>query len=148
MSEEIQGSQFHAIVEAAAAQCRTSLVIPSGVAVLAYQKGAIESEIEKSLASFGLAVVWLPFETIHSIPGCVPAFYDEAELIAQVIESALFNQTGVDGTLVRDAVVSALVGSDLDGRLAEPLSEHRIIRADTEEEIIREITFKTAVQMS
>jgi hypothetical protein len=144
MSEQKQRSQFHAISEAAAELIRASTHIPEGVAVVAYEKGEIESEIDKSLAALGLAVIVLPFETIHAIPGCAPAFYDEAELIVHVVESTLLNATGIDGTALRDFVIAALVGSDLDGLLSEELGEHRIIRADSEDETIREITFKTA----
>jgi hypothetical protein len=131
-------SQFQAIVEAAADLIRESVQIPSDVAVVAYQRGEVESEIERAMATLGAAVVVLPFETVHA---------DEAELIVHILENPTLNATGVDGQALRDAVVLALAGDDLDGRLAAHLSEHRIIRADAEDLTIREITWKTAVQM-
>jgi hypothetical protein len=140
-------SQFQAIVEAAADLIRESVQIPSDVAVVAYQRGEVESEIERAMATLGAAVVVLPFETVHAVEGSIPPFYDEAELIVHILENPTLNATGVDGQALRDAVVLALAGDDLDGRLAAHLSEHRIIRADAEDLTIREITWKTAVQM-
>ena len=69
-------SLFHAISDAASAAIRASGGIPAAVAVVSYERGAIESEIEHSLAQLGLCVVVLPFEPIHAIPGTVPPFYD------------------------------------------------------------------------
>lgn len=140
-------SQFHEIAQMAAAAIRLSPAIPAAVAVLAYERGEIESEIERALATLGLAVVVLPFEPIHSLPGAVPAFYDEAELPVQILENPVLNATGMDGAAARDAVALALGGSDLDGLLAEPLSEHRIARADAEDLTVREMTWKTAAQL-
>lgn len=140
-------SQFHAIVEAAAEMIRRSPGMPAAVAVVAYERGAIESEVERSLATLGLAVVVLPFEPIHALAGAVPAFYDEAELIVHILENPVLNATGMDGAAARDAVAVILGGEDLGGLLAEPLSEHRITRADSEELTIREMTWKTAAQL-
>jgi len=141
-------SQFHAICEAAAALIRTSCGIPAGVSVVAYERGEIESEIERSISQLGLCVIVLPFEPIHSIPGTVPPFYDEAELVVHIVENPLMNSSGVDGTLLRDAVALALCGEDLGGLVAEPLSEHRIQRADDADLTIREMTWKTAAQLN
>lgn len=141
-------SQFHGIVEAAAELIRRSPGLPAGVAVMAYERGEIESEVERSLATLGLAVVVLPFEPIHAMDGAVPAFYDEAELIVHILENPVLNVTGMDGAAARDAVAVTLGGDDLGGLLAAPLSEHRILRADSEELTIREITWKTAAQLN
>jgi hypothetical protein len=140
-------SQFHSICEAAAEAIRRSPGIPAGVAVVAYERGDIESEIERSISQLGLCVIVLPFEPGHSYPGTVPPFYDEADLIVHVVENPLMNSTGVDGTFLRDAVALALCGSDLEGLLADVLSEHRIQRADDGELTIREMTWKTAAQL-
>jgi hypothetical protein len=140
-------SQFHSICEAAADMIRTSAGLPAGVSVVAYERGEIESEIEKSISQLGLCVIVLPFEPVHSYPGTHPAFYDEAELIVHVVENTAINSTGVDGTYVRDQVALALGGSDLDSLLAAPLGEHRIQRADDGELTIREMTWKTAAQL-
>jgi hypothetical protein len=140
-------SQFQAITEAAAGLIRASATIPAEVPVVPYVRGDIESEVERGLAGLGAAVVVLPFEPIHAVDGAVPPFYDEAELIVQILENPGLNATAVDGAALRDAVVLALTGDDLDGRLAAHLSEHRIVRADAEDLTIREITWKTAVQM-
>ncbi len=140
-------SQFNEIAQAAAAAIRQSPAIPAGVPVVAYERGAVESEIERAMASLGLAVVVLPFEPVHALPGAVPAFYDEAELPVQILENPVLNATGMDGAAARDAVALALGGEDLGGLLAEPLSEHRIARADAEDLTIREMTWKTAAQL-
>ena len=141
-------SQFHEIAQAAAAAIRLSPAIPAGVPVVAYERGDIESEIERNLATLGLAIVVLPFEPVHSLAGAVPAFYDEAELLVHILENPLLNATGMDGAAARDAVALALAGDDLGGLLAEPLSEHRITRADADELTIREMTWKTAAQLN
>lgn len=86
-------SQFHAICEAAANIIRRSHLIPAGVAVVAYERGEIESEIERSLGILGLCVVVLPFEPVHSINGSHPPFYDEADLIVHVLERPMINAT-------------------------------------------------------
>lgn len=140
-------SQFQAICEAAATLIRASAGIPVGVAVVSYERGAIESEIERSISMLGLCVIVLPFEPIHAFPGSVPAFYDEAELVIHIIENPTLNATGTDGTYLRDIVALALADSTLGGLLAEPLSEHRIQRADDGELTIREMTWKTAAQL-
>ncbi len=140
-------SQFQDITQAAAEVIRASAAIPAGVPVVAYERGAIESEIERAVATLGAAVVVLPFEPVHAMDGAVPPFYDEAELLVHILENPVLNGAGLDGAALRDAVVLALAGSDLDGWLAAPLSEHRITRADAEELTIRELTWKTAVQM-
>ena len=141
-------SQFHAICEAAAEMIRTSCGIPAGVSVVAYERGEIESEIERSISQLGLCVIVLPFEPIHSIPGTVPPFYDEAELVVHIVENTVMNSSGVDGTFLRDAAVLALGGDDLGGLLADSLSEHRIQRADDGDLTIREITWKAAAQLN
>lgn len=140
-------SQFHVIAEAAAAMIGQSARIPSGVAVVAYERGSVESEIDRSLAAMGLAVVVLPFEPVHAFAGAVPAFYDEAELIVHVLENPVLNSSGMDGAAARDAVALILGGDDLGGLLAEPLSEHRIQRADADDLTIREMTWRAAAQL-
>lgn len=141
-------SQFHAICEAAAEVIRKASGIPANVSVVAYERGEIESEIERSISQLGLCVIVLPFEPVHALSGSVPAFYDEAELLIHVVENPVINNTGVDGAYIRDAVALALAGSNLAGLLAEPLSEHRIQRADDGDLTIREMTWKTAAQLS
>ena len=140
-------SQFHPICEAAAELIRKASGIPAGVSVVAYERGDIESEIERSISQLGLCVIVLPFEPVHSIPGTVPAFYDEADLVVHVVENPVVNATGVDGTYLRDMVALALGGDDLGGLVAEPLSEHRVQRADDGDLTIREMTWKTAAQL-
>jgi hypothetical protein len=140
-------SQFQAISEAAAERIRTSTEIPSSVAVVAYERGAPESEIERSVGLVGLCVVVLPFEPVHALAGAIPHFYDQAELVVHVAEDPVVNATGIDGAALRDLVVMALADTDLDGLLAEPLGEHRIQRLDEAGLTIREITWKTAAQM-
>lgn len=140
-------SQFHVISEAAAALIARSSWVPSGLAVVAYERGAVESEIDRSLAALGLAVVVLPFEPVHALDGAVPPFYDEAELIVHVLENPVLNASGMDGAAARDAVALVLAGEDLGGLLAAPLSEHRIQRADADDLTIREITWKTAAHL-
>lgn len=139
-------SQFQAICEAAATALQAAEGLPPGMAVVAYERGAIESEIERSLAELSLCVVVLPFETLHSIPGTVPPFYDEAELTVHAVENPALNSTGVDSTWLRDTIVATLAGEDF-ALLAEPLSEHTIRRADLGDHTVREITFKARVQM-
>jgi hypothetical protein len=141
-------SQFEQITEAAAQVLRASAGIPAGVPVVAFRRGEIESEIERALGTLGAAIVVLPFEPVHAIDGAVPPFYDEAELLVHILENPVLNASGADGAALRDAAVLALTGDDLDGLLAEALSEHRIARADDEALTIREITWRTAVQMS
>lgn len=140
-------SQFHAICEAVAGIIRHSSLIPADVAVVAYERGEIESEIERSLGTLGLCVVVLPFEPVHSLNGSMPPFYDEADLIIHILERPAINTTGVDGACIRDAVALELSGKDADGLLSEPLSEHRIIRADDADLTIREMIWRAVAQL-
>ncbi len=147
MNEEKTKSQFHAICEAAAQLIRASAGVTSDIPVVAYERGDLMSEFDRRLAEVGLGVVILPFEPVHALDGSVPAFYDEADLIVQIIENPGANMTTLDGSCLRDQVAIALAGSTLDGLLAEELSEHRILRADDNELTIREMTWKTAAQL-
>ena len=140
-------SQFVAISEAAAALIRSAAGIPADVAIVAYERGEPQSEIEKSVYQQGLCVIVLPFEPVHAVDGSYPAFYDEADLIIHVVENPSVNTSGIDGTYLRDQVAIALGGNNLDGLLAIPLTEHRIQRADDHELTIREMTWKTAAQL-
>ena len=141
-------SQFHAIAVGAAERIRAWPGIPAEVGVCAYERGDGESEIERSVEVVGLAVIVLPFEPVHALDGSYPAFYDDAELIVHVVENPRANTTGVDGSYLRDQVALALGGTDLEGLLAAPLSEHRISRADDGDLTIREMTWKAAAQLT